>query len=177
MYPKYNAKDLERFWAKTDKSNGEDACWVWIAGRTTRGYGTIYWLGTSHLSSRIAYEITYGAIPDGQCVLHKCDNPPCVNPKHLFLGTRQDNLADMRTKGREKHAVGTENGAYTCPEKVRRGTAITLSKLDDDKVRDIRNQYDKGDTSYDKLAKQYSVSKQVIASVIHRKTWRHVDAE
>lgn len=88
----------ERFWEKVDKS-GE--CWIWIGARNPSGYGKIKSGDTTKDSHRASWEINYGEIPEGMCVCHVCDNPPCVNPGHLFLGTYGDNMRDMYSKGRK----------------------------------------------------------------------------
>jgi hypothetical protein len=88
----------QRFWSKVD-IRGEDECWNWKAGKR-HGYGA-YRLGNKQVSAyRYSYEISIGNIKQGMFVLHRCDNPSCVNPKHLFLGTQKDNMEDMTLKGR-----------------------------------------------------------------------------
>jgi len=94
----------ERFWPKVYKTLG---CWIWNAGKTSRdlsrGYG-IFWLnGRKVLSHRVSWEIHNGPIPKGMNVLHDCDNPPCVNPEHLWLGTHSDNIQDAADKGLLTH--------------------------------------------------------------------------
>lgn len=108
----------ERFWSKV--STGEPThCWEWDAGRDQDGYG-MFWLdGRTHHASRIAYELTWGPIPDGRLVRHTCDNPPCVNPAHLILGTNLDNMRDAKERGRL--ATGDRNGSRLYPERLRRG--------------------------------------------------------
>jgi hypothetical protein len=93
-----------RFWAKVDK-RGPDECWEWTGARQPQGYGTIgVYLGYRSYgyarSNRVAWELMRGPVPDGLHVLHSCDNPPCVNPNHLFLGTALDNIHDCIDKGR-----------------------------------------------------------------------------
>lgn len=87
----------QRFWAKVNKTEG---CWLWTASRTHEGYGMFSIQGRRHYAQRVAWMLTYGLIPEGMLVLHRCDNPPCCRPDHLFLGTHADNMADMATKGR-----------------------------------------------------------------------------
>ena len=87
----------ERFWNKVNKSDG---CWEWSAGRLDSGYGRFRLDGRMLVASRVAYSLTFGAIPDGLSVLHSCDNPPCVNPKHLRTGTRSENMQEMVARGR-----------------------------------------------------------------------------
>ncbi len=86
----------ERFWAKVHRT---EKCWEWQGTRNTRGYG-IFGNRGAH---RVAYEFFYGLIPDGLVICHKCDNPPCVRPDHLFAGTRGDNFEDMIRKGRHPY--------------------------------------------------------------------------
>lgn len=98
----------DRFWRKV-VIKGHDDCWEWTACKITYGYGFFYsgrkWPGDSGMEAahRVAWRLTHGKIPDGMCVCHKCDNPGCQNPAHLFLGTQKENMRDAKAKGRTAH--------------------------------------------------------------------------
>ena len=100
----------ERFWSKVDLSAGPTGCWEWQASRAKTGYGKFSMGHSRHVPAhRVAYELVNGPIPVGLHALHRCDNRPCVNPAHLFLGTNHDNIRDMVSKGRTNHG-GEHNG-------------------------------------------------------------------
>jgi hypothetical protein len=88
---------MKTFWNKVNKTSG---CWLWTAGKHEKGYGTFWVSKKCWKAHRYAWHLKHGKIPSGLCVLHKCDNPPCVNPDHLFLGTVLENNIDMFKKGR-----------------------------------------------------------------------------
>jgi hypothetical protein len=101
-HPKFT---VEGFWARVDRSAGEEGCWLWTGGLNHHGYGTIKIHGKTTRAHRLAWELTYSPIPEGMCVCHHCDNPSCVRPDHLFLGTQMDNIQDRHTKGRGSGGV------------------------------------------------------------------------
>lgn len=95
---------VERFWSRIDRTSG-DGCWLWTGNTNPRGYGTMRVGERTRTASRLVYELTHGPVPSGICVCHHCDNPPCCNPGHMFLGTHGDNARDRARKGR-----GATNG-------------------------------------------------------------------
>lgn len=147
----------KRFWSKVDMSGGPDACWTWMATKDTAGYGRIMKTkGTTRLSAhRVAYELTYGPIPDDMCVCHACDNPPCCNPAHLWLGTSRENIADRQMKGRQSKHEG------------RPGARITMEI-----AARIREEYAAGGITHRGLGKKYGLERSSITYIISRKTWR-----
>lgn len=88
---------LNRFWAKIHKT---DSCWLWTAGKKIDGYGKFKIHGQCVLAHRVSYAIHYGSFPKSNLILHSCDNPSCVNPAHLRIGTQSDNISEAWSKGR-----------------------------------------------------------------------------
>lgn len=116
---------MVRFLAKVKKTS---KCWIWIGGFSSKGYGSFWWKGRPWKAHRVAYSIFKGRIPKGLFILHKCDNPACVRPKHLFAGTNQDNMDDMMRKGRYRpHGRGGMKGSHH-----------VFAKLSDKQVEEIR---------------------------------------
>lgn len=156
--PKLQSKTRQRSiegWANClfSKSNKTSSgCW-----EIGKPYGTFYFRGASVSASRLSWMISHGRIPIKLQVLHKCDNPKCINPNHLFLGTQKDNIVDCVSKGR-----------------ISRGAHRWASKLTDDLVRKIRMEYSWRTNHCGKLSQKYRVSKQVIHAIIKNKQWRHV---
>jgi hypothetical protein len=113
------------FWARVNTA-GPDECWPWVGPVNTGGYGQLCFGDKTQRAHRIAYQLTYGVIPQGDghhgvVVMHKCDNRRCCNPEHLLLGSHADNMADMRAKGRANRHAGVENGrAVLAPRDVER---------------------------------------------------------
>jgi hypothetical protein len=147
------AERYERFAVRTDAG-----CWSWSGATSEHGYAKV----GSQFGHRLAWEIHNGPIPDGLFVLHRCDNPPCTNPDHLFLGTHADNMADATAKGRL-------NGRPNRP----RGEQVKNSKLTVAKVRELRKLALAG-RSTQALAALFGVSDDCVRSVITRKRWVHV---
>ena len=111
------------FWNKLRRVESTD-CWEWTGYKARFGYGSIMYQGETWLTHRLAYTLHYGSTAN-QCVLHRCDNPPCCNPRHLFLGTREDNVADRVAKGRCGRPAGARNGRA----KIDGDTAVWIKGL------------------------------------------------
>lgn len=158
----------ERFWAKVDKSK---ECWEWTARRTRQGYGQFVidrggakW--RTEMAHRVSWELAHGKIPNGMLVCHKCDNPPCVNPDHLFLGSTKENARDRENKGR---------GVDLSTVRHARGEETNNAKLTDKAVREIRERYKAGGVTQTQLAKEYGVNQTKISDVVNYRTWKHVE--
>lgn len=164
---KIRDKDVKRFWKKVNIKD-DSLCWEWIAGRYPFGYGMFWINGSTVGAHRVSWEITYGEIPDGMLICHKCDNPCCVNPSHLFLGTYRDNTKDMITKGR-----GRDEWRY---EDYLRGEKCSWSKLTKEEVLEIRRSYIKGKRGHGIriLSKKYGVAMYTIYEVVNNITWKHI---
>jgi hypothetical protein len=145
----YNAPLALRFWSKVKKSND---CWTWTAAKV-RGYGIIRIAGKDYRAHRVSWELSYGPIPAGMFVCHRCDNPSCVRPDHLFLGTPMDNQVDARQKGRLKRARGERHG---------------MSRLSDETMKAIVHEYLDGEISQSELAKKYGVCQHTVSHHVLR---------
>lgn len=131
-------------------------CWEFTGCKNDGGYGYIGIKGKNAYAHRVAYELAFGPIPPGKFVLHKCDNPSCVRPDHLFLGTQLENRQDCVRKGR-----------------TARGESVNTSKLSEDDVREIRRRAGDGE-SFRQLGLAYSVTHSTIARIAQRKSWTHI---
>lgn len=138
---------VEDFWKFVQKSEG---CWEWSGNRWNSGYGRFFYHWKMIPAHRFSWEIANGPIPNGLYVCHSCDNKPCVRPDHLFLGTHQDNIADMMQKGRQ--AKGAKNTNWRKPE-----AADHLRKMNWESVRALRTDRANG-AKYSALAKKYGIA-------------------
>ena len=146
----------DRFWPKVSKDHHPRGCWEWLGAVSKNGRGAIHWRGQMWIAYRVSYVLTHGEIPSGLLVCHSCDNPACVNPAHLWLGTNSDNLRDMREKGRS--GTGEEN---------------TQAKLKADQVLDIRKMRTLGNSAAS-IARKYGVSRSTVAAICAGQRWKHI---
>lgn len=160
----------DRLWDKVNKDGPlhprlGTKCWVWTGALAPKGYGAINECGKSRKTlrtHRVAWTVINGEIPNNLWVLHKCDNPPCCNPDHLYLGTSDQNIDDMHSRRRNKNPprfYGEDHGN---------------AKFTNDKVRTIRKSYINGNTVTE-LSKVYETSPAQISHIVNYKTWRHID--
>jgi hypothetical protein len=147
-------------------------CWIWTGYISAwTGYGEFRMRNKSVLAHRASWQIHHGQIQESLFVCHTCDNRWCVNPAHLFLGTIQDNHADMCRKGRV--ARGDRHGSRTCPERVRRGSKNGRALLTEEAVATIRRMSAEGRPQRE-MMELFGVSQSLISLVALRKVWRHV---
>jgi len=146
-----------RFWSKVVVSSG---CWCWVGGKTDRGYGSFKFEGGIKRAHRVAWLFTNGPIPKGLCVLHRCDNPLCTNPAHLFLGTQADNMRDA-SKKRRMSGPGT------------RGEDHSRAKITEQDVRDIRSRYAAGGVLQRELAAEYGLGRSGVSAIVTYRNWKH----
>lgn len=143
----------ERFWALTHRPAGE--CWEWLGRKDERGYGRIGFYGKpNRRAHRVAWALTHGPVTEGMCVLHRCDNPGCVNPDHLFLGTQLENIADRDRKSRTANPPSRK-------------------KLDVEQVRLIRSLARSGWTQ-EQIAAEFPVSRGNVSKIVNRRSYTNV---
>lgn len=157
----------ERFWAKVDK-NGPvvrpelGRCWIWTGARDQKGYGVIHRPGErkNDRAPRVSYRMHSGESLDGLEACHRCDNPPCVRPDHIFRGTTAQNAADRVAKGRGRSG------------KPMRGEDCPTAKLTWEAVREIRRRFEAGGVTHRELAKEFGVTRQAVSGVIRGQAWK-----
>lgn len=150
----YKRKDpIERFWKHVKKTDG---CWLWTASLDKRGYGRFYLVGENpKLAHRISLQIHGVDVPDDMCVLHICDNPTCVNPSHLKVGTKHENNTDMANKRRSAH--GERNGQA----KLTRSQALEILQL-------------RNEMSSREIAQKYGIAVSTVYSILNGSRWKYL---
>jgi len=154
----------ERFWNSVEIRN-DDECWIWKNYCSAKGYGQFHVINDDRTSThwqahRFAWSVKYGEIPEGLLVCHHCDNPGCINPKHLFLGTNQDNMNDRNNKGRQAKPKGSKNG---------------FSKLTENQVIEIKMLISSRRFIYPEIAKMFDVSRSTIGAIASGQNWSWLD--
>lgn len=151
--------DPARFWSRVKKNSGPSGkCWEWTGHRNHDGYGRAWWNGRHILAHRLAWLLNGHSVPNGLCLCHRCDNPPCVRPEHLFVATQKENIADSYAKGRQR----TEWPL---------GEAASNAKITADDVRMMRSSGE----SPKVLAARYRLDHSNICKILRRTSWRHVE--
>jgi hypothetical protein len=146
--PRLTKAQSTLFWRRVDKSN---PCWEWTGASNSDDYGTLNLEGSKYLAHRVSYALAKGD-PGDLNVNHTCDNPPCVNPLHLWLGTQQEGVIDKVNKSRQQ-----------------RGRSHGMVKLTEKQVREIT----KSDDPQCDLSQRYKVSESTISRIKHKKRWKH----
>lgn len=170
----------ERFWPKVQRGDG---CWLWTAAVHRNGYGKFNIGGKIVLAHRVAWALSVGTVPEGSYVCHRCDNPTCVRPDHLFIGTPVDNRQDSISKQRDHVGPLKDEKDYHRPravvgqrmtENMPRGSQCKWAKLSEDQVRDIRLRYSTTRVTQRTLSTEFGVSLMTINDIIHRRRWKHL---
>jgi hypothetical protein len=175
----------KRFWSRVDKS-GE--CWLWTRARGgyKEKYGVFSPFGKQGYAHRFSYTVTYGEIPEGLCVCHRCNNGLCVNPSHLYLGTAAENSRDAKRDGlflsgvnspAFKRYAGRVHEVEPPTRLSISGTNNIRARLNEDQVREIRRLVDGGHATRTDVARQFGIGRSTVRLVVDRITWRHVSDE
>lgn len=159
----------DRFWTKVNK-NAPSGCWEWTANKNRGGYGMFRpgGLANKMSSHRLSWENSNRRLLPGECVLHHCDNPKCVNPKHLFVGSKKDNTQDMMNKGRHRYK------ASGVPPPHYKGSLNPRSKMTEIDVRKYREALASGEKTLRGLAREIGVDVKTLSNMRDSKTWKHV---
>lgn len=158
--PMSDEQRTAKFWSRVKKTDG-DGCWAWTGATNGPGYGKIWDGKRVEMAHRFSHRVAVGPIPPGIEVCHKCDNPICVRPDHLFLGTRADNSRDAYRKGRLV-LVRINSTGFGVPK-----------KMNATKIRAIRAAYETGE-SQQAIADRHGVHQTFVSAVVRRRCWRHV---
>lgn len=153
----YTPDEKFRFLSKITIPNNPDECWLWRGSCLSSGYGVLAIRGKNKRIHRMMWEIVFGEIPSELFVCHQCDTRNCCNPKHLFLGTTQENTQDKVNKGRQAHNNGLKSGHS--------------AKLNPEQVEEIRRKYDQGGMTQYELAAEYKVGQGHISRIVHKSRW------
>lgn len=170
--PELKEKRVQSFWSKITIPENKDLCWEWESGVDKDGYGVFSIDRGGYRAHRVSYFLSIEIDPMGLLVCHKCDNPACCNPAHLFLGTARENMEDCKSKGR--YITGEKNGMVKHPDLVLKGITHYKSKFTESDIIDIRDTFSKKELNQRKLASKYSVSEHTIYCILKGITWKHL---
>lgn len=149
---------IEYFWSKINKKSDSE-CWEWLGHKDHHNYGIIAIDHKRYRAHRLSWMLVNGDIPDNKLVMHLCDNPSCVNPNHLKLGTQDDNMKDCKSKGRIVKSIGENHGS---------------AKLTEEQVIEIIKLLNSNKIKQSKIAKIYNVSEVAISRIKLGKVWKHL---
>jgi len=159
--PRHTVPLSDRFWPKVNKT---ESCWIWTASATTSGYGLIGLAsGKMKLATHVSWFLRHGHWP--KFIRHSCDNPPCVNPDHLFEGNHKLNAQDRESKQRGRRPPDAFHA---------RGESVNHAKLTADIVLQIRSLHSSAGLSAAKLGAKFGVHENTVRDIINRKTWKHI---
>lgn len=165
----YKVPDIDRFLTYVDK-NGPNGCWIWTGRADKKGYGRIWIEGKILVASRASYILHVGPIPPLMFVCHKCDNPPCVNPDHLFLGTNAENQADSIAKGRKPR------GEIVTAERIALGLVgegSPVARFSEKVIRSARDLYATGNWKQSEIARLLGISRSQVNRVVRGMSRNH----
>lgn len=159
--------DINRFWSNVGR-RGLDACWEWIRSCNKDGYGRFRLNGKMELVHRVVYTIVNGVIPElfeglPAYICHSCDNPPCCNPQHLFLGNQRINLKDSSVKDRQSGPQLGFRGVYNYQVKVSEVQVVEIKRF----LREKKS-------THREIAEKYGVSRAAVTAINNGKTWSHI---
>ena len=161
---------LERFLLYISESSHPNGCWIWEGMKSHNGYGRFRIRGGKRIPAhRYSYELFKGKIKSGLLVCHSCDNPPCVNPEHLWMGTQKQNIDDMIKKKRGGFGSGVDPNSVP----KLKGTAHPRAKLTDEKVKKMRQLSKEGLTNRE-LGRLFNISEYTVSGIILGNEWKHV---